>query len=91
VDDNTFFLSYTGAMKTPVCLQTTKQVIDHYGGNEPFANLFETTHQCVSNWKTKKKFPANYYLWMRVLVTDEVLIPDTLWAMRYPKRKRKKR
>jgi hypothetical protein len=47
VDDNTFFLSYTGVMKT---LTKTAQVIDHYGG---------------------------------------ISVPDSLWNMRHPKRKKR--
>jgi hypothetical protein len=88
VDDNTFFLSYTGAMKT---LTKTAQVIDHYGGNRQFAKMLETTHQNVSNWRSKKKFPANTYVWLRLIlsVTPDISVPDSLWNMRHPKRKKR--
>jgi hypothetical protein len=39
----------------------------------------------------KKKFPANTYVWLRLIlsVTPDISVPDSLWNMRHPKRKKR--
>ena len=42
-------------------LNSAREVIDHYGGNEKFAEALRAgyTRQAVNNWYRDNKFPAN--------------------------------
>jgi DNA-binding transcriptional regulator YiaG len=58
-------------------------VIGAFGGRKKFAELLETTPQAVDNWRRGKRFPANTYVQINILVDaagDSV--PDSLFAMR---------
>jgi hypothetical protein len=64
-------------------LMTARQVISAFGGRKEFARLLETTPQAVDNWRRARRFPANTYVMINMLVDAAGnSVPDSLFAMR---------
>ena len=72
-------------------LNSAREVIDHYGGNEKFAEALRAgyTRQAVNNWYRDDKFPANS-LCPRHHSLDAagISVPDSAFAMRSRKKRR---
>ena len=71
-------------------MNSTKAVIDAFGGNKRFAEIIGATPQAVNNWRKAKTFPANTY----IIITDlldiaDISVPDRLFAMRVSRRRRR--
>lgn len=72
-------------------LNTAREVIDHYGGNEKFAEELRAgiTRQAVNNWYRDDKFPANSYVLITgVLDEAGISVPDSAYTMRTRKKRR---
>lgn len=72
-------------------LNSAREVIDHYGGNEKFAEALRAgyTRQAVNNWWRDDKFPANAYVVVTItLDADGISVPDSAFAMRSRKKRR---
>ena len=70
---------------------SAREVIDHYGGNEKFAEALRAgyTRQAVNNWHRDNKFPASSY----VLITGMcdiagIALNDGMFSMRSRKKRR---
>ena len=72
-------------------LNSAREVIDHYGGNEKFAEALRAgyTRQAVNNWYRDNIFPANsFVLITEVLDTAGLSVPNSAYAMRSRKKRR---
>lgn len=70
---------------------SAREVIDHYGGNEKFAEALRAgiSRQAVNNWYRDDIFPANSYVLITgVLDEAGISIPDSAYAMRTRKKRR---
>lgn len=66
-------------MKT---LSTIDAIIKELGGTFAAADIMGVSPQAVSNWKKKKKFPAQTYLPLKSVLKHRGLeAPDALWRM----------
>ena len=70
---------------------TVKQLIDAFGGRKKFAEVADTSPQNVDIWRNKtKRLPANSYVMLHIeMDIADISAPDSLWAMRTKRRKRK--
>ena len=69
-------------------LNSAREVIDHYGGNEKFAKALRAgyTRQAVNNWYRDNKFPASsYVLIIGACDLAGVYVPNSVFAMRLTK------
>lgn len=72
-------------------LNSAREVIDHYGGNEKFAEALRAgyTRQAVNNWYRDNKFPASsYVLIVGTCGLNGVYMPDSVFSMRSRKKRR---
>ena len=66
-------------------LETTSDVIEALGGNQPVAALTASKLNAVSNWRTFPTFPSNTYVAMTgALHAIGKTAPPSLWSMRVP-------
>lgn len=66
-------------------LDTTEQVIDALGGNQPVAELTLSKPNAVSNWRGFKTFPSNTYVAITEALRERGLAaPASLWGMKMP-------
>ena len=66
-------------------LETTSDVIEALGGNQPVAELTASKPNAVSNWRTFPTFPSNTYVAMTgALHAIGKTAPPSLWSMRVP-------
>jgi hypothetical protein len=68
-------------------IDSTEDVIHALGGDQNVADILGVHRKAVSNWRYFKVFPASTYLVIKQLLKKRGKdAPDTLWAMRGPKR-----
>lgn len=66
-------------------LRTTMDVIVALGGNQPVADLTDSTNKAVSNWRGFETFPSNTYVAMtKALRSIGKTAPASLWGMKVP-------
>jgi hypothetical protein len=66
-------------------LRTTLDVIIALGGNQPVADLTDSTNKAVSNWRGFETFPSNTYVAMiSALHAIGKTAPASLWNMKVP-------
>jgi hypothetical protein len=66
-------------------LETTEQVIEALGGNQPVAEITLSKPNAVSNWRVFKTFPSNTYVAMtQALHARGMSAPASLWGMKLP-------
>lgn len=64
-------------------LRTTIDVIIALGGNQPVADLTDSTNKAVSNWRGFETFPSNTYVAMiAALRAIGKTAPASLWGMK---------
>jgi hypothetical protein len=69
---------------------STGAVIDAFGGNKKFAVVARATPQAVNNWRKNKTFPANVYVLLQTEADIAgMVIPDSLFAMRLSRRRKR--
>ena len=72
-------------------LNSAREVIDHYGGNEKFADALNAgyTRQAVNNWYRDNKFPASsYVIIVGTCGLAGIFMPDSVFSMRSRKKRR---
>ena len=72
-------------------LNSAREVIDHYGGNEKFAEALRAgyTRQAVNNWYRDNRFPASSHdLIIELLDVAGISVPNSAFAMRTRKKRR---
>lgn len=72
-------------------LNSAREVIDHYGGNEKFAEALRAgyTRQAVNNWHRDNKFPASSYVLITMMCDAAgITVLDSAFSMRTRKKRR---
>lgn len=68
-------------MATPKTVETVQELINHFGGPNATAAVFNTTPQAVINWRTRDRLPTTMHFVHRpILRRHGINAPPSLWG-----------